>query len=183
MVSATFVCRQRRAIPACLPACLRASFETTTHVMICTVPLTILRDFAFQAPFVPHGDGRSANVTSPLTLSLGIIAGADMTFLNGKLLGATPAAVGGHHPALGGHVLSTREYITPRSYTIPAGLLKPGGDNVLAVRVLSYGGAGLGAANASNYSDRASFPPYGTTFPGGPLAPHARARARICSPR
>ena len=98
----------------------------------------------------------------PLTLSLGIIAGADRTYLNGKTLGSTPPKAGGRHPALG-----VRLYMTPRAYAVPPGLLKASGDNVLAVRVVSYGGAGLGAANATNYTDAASFPPFGTTFPGG----------------
>ena len=49
------------------------------------------------------------------------------------------------------------------------GLLRaPGGPpNVLAVRVRSYGGRGRGPANASNMSDGGSFPPFGTSFPGG----------------
>lgn len=70
------------------------------------------------------------------------------------------------HPSPGGETLSVREYMTTRAYVIPAGLLRADG-NVLAVRVLSYGGAGLGPANATNYTDLKSFPPYGTSFPGG----------------
>ena len=108
------------------------------------------------------------NSTQPVTLSLGIIAGADKTYLNGQLLGATPAAVLGRHPSLGGETLSVREYMTTRAYVVPPGLLRAHGHgNVLAVRVLSYGGVGEGSANATNYTDSASFPPYGTTFPGG----------------
>ena len=103
----------------------------------------------------------------PLTLSLGIIAGADRTYLNGQLLGSTPPKAGGRHPAPGGQALGVRLYMTPRAYAVPPGLLKASGDNVLAVRVVSYGGAGLGPANATNYTDAASFPPFGTTFPGG----------------
>jgi len=106
------------------------------------------------------------NSATPVTLSLGIIAGADKTYLNGKLLGSNPAAVVGRHPSPGGETLSVREYMTTRAYVIPPGLLQADG-NVLAVRVLSYGGAGLGPANATNYTDSKSFPPYGTTFPGG----------------
>ena len=107
------------------------------------------------------------NSTQPVTLSLGIIAGADKTYLNGQLLGTTPAAVSGRHPSPGGGTLSVREYVTTRAYVIPPGLLTSSEGNVLAVRVVSYGGAGLGSANATNYTDAASFPPYGTTFPGG----------------
>ena len=63
---------------------------------------------------------------------------------------------------MAGESLSIREYITPRSYKIPAGLLTANGPNVLAVRVVSYGGAGLGPANSSNASDWAA-----GSFPGG----------------
>ena len=110
------------------------------------------------------------NTTRVLTLSLGIIAGADATYLNGKLLGANPAgACGRDGCATGGDTLNTRLYITPRAYTIPHGVLNPAGGapNVLAVRVRSYGGTGRGPANATNMSDGLSYPPYGTTFPGG----------------
>ena len=80
------------------------------------------------------------NTTRPLTLSLGIVAGADRTYLNGQLLGSTPAKSG--HAAGGTLAGGPRLYITPRAYVIPPGLLHPAGGppNVLAVRVVSYGG-------------------------------------------
>ena len=103
--------------------------------------------------------------TRTLTLSLGVIAGADMTYLNGQLLGSNPAeSCGRHNCTPGGNTLGTRLYITPRAYAVPVGLLNPpgGAPNVLAVRVLSYGGAGRGPANATNMSAAGSFPPFGT---------------------
>ena len=106
-----------------------------------------------------------------LTLSLGVIAGADSTYVNGVSLGMTPpkSCSRGHGCVAGGNTLGTRLYIEPRAYAIPEGLLHPPGGppNVLAVRVLSYGGSGHGPANATNMSDSKSFPPFGTSFPGG----------------
>lgn len=107
--------------------------------------------------------------TQDIILSLGVIAGADSTYLNGQLLGQTPPRSCGHHGCTaGGNTLGTRLYITPRAYHIPASLLHPPGQpNILAVRVVSYGGAGHGPANVTNMTDKSSFPPFGTTFPGG----------------
>jgi hypothetical protein len=61
-----------------------------------------------------------------VTLSLGIIAGADTTYLNGVLIGGSKS-------------LAPADYATPRAYKIPAGLLTSG-TNALAVRVNVYGG-------------------------------------------
>ena len=73
------------------------------------------------------------NSSVHVTLSLGIIAGADQTYLNGQLI-STKAPT---------ETLSTRDYITPRAYTIPQNLLIAGNSstNNVAVRVYSYGGA------------------------------------------
>jgi hypothetical protein len=59
-----------------------------------------------------------------LLLELGNVDDADRSFLNGQLVGAAEK-VG-----------------TWRSYKVPAGLVKPGADNVLAVRVYDGGGPG-----------------------------------------
>ena len=59
----------------------------------------------------------------PLTLALGKIDDADSTWVNGVRVGATNG------------------YDRPRTYQVPAGLLRPG-RNVLAVRVLDTGGGG-----------------------------------------
>jgi hypothetical protein len=122
-----------------------------------------------------------ANTSAPITLSLGIVAGADMTYLNGppppatlphldrgaprappliattkgRLLGTTPAASRGVEA---GKTLSYRDYITTRAYVIPPGFLNTRAPNTLAVRVVSYGGAGTGPANSSHSRG---------TFPGG----------------
>ena len=57
------------------------------------------------------------------TLSLGPVDDQDVTFVNGQRIGATDV------------------YDAPRKYNIPAGVLHPGA-NVVAVRVLDYGGGG-----------------------------------------
>ena len=59
----------------------------------------------------------------PLTLSLGQIDDADTTFFNGVKVG------------------STNGYNAPRTYQIPAALVRPG-PNLIAVRVLDTGGGG-----------------------------------------
>jgi tetratricopeptide (TPR) repeat protein len=71
---------------------------------------------------VPEG------VTAPGSLlDLGIVNEADQTFLNGCLIGATGAFPPASASAAG----------EPRLYPVPEGLLKPGADNVLAVRVFN----------------------------------------------
>lgn len=87
-----------------------------------------------------------------VTLSLGVVAGADQTYLNGKLIGASPK-------------LNTRDYATPRAYTIPAGLLNLSqvpGANVVAVRVHAFG--------ATNESD--PDPSYGGLYDNPVLHNH-----------
>jgi len=80
--------------------------------------------------------------TSLITkLSLGIIAGADETYVNGVKVGGIGDM---SKPECG-------DYVSWRSYAIPAKLLKPTG-NLVAVRVLTLGGAGT-------YDD--------DTYPGG----------------
>jgi hypothetical protein len=73
----------------------------------------------------------------PLVLLLGRIDDLDETYINGELIGRT------------GRIRSDPKrsdidgiYQIMRAYTIPAGLLKPGADNTIAVRV--YDGEGYG---------------------------------------
>lgn len=61
-------------------------------------------------------------------LSLGPIDDYDITYVNGKEVGATPPG-------------TANAWSTPRLYTLPAGTLKAG-VNTIAVRVLDTGGAG-----------------------------------------
>ena len=79
------------------------------------------------------------NCSAKVTLSLGIIAGADTTYVNGLLIGRTPQQ----------GALSANDYVTHRAYTIPRGLLRDASPNVVAVRVVSKGGRGHGAFNGS----------------------------------
>lgn len=69
---------------------------------------------------------------SDATLSFGGIDDADETFVNGVLVGAT----GSMPPD------AATAWNTPRLYTIPAGVLRPGKVNTIAVRVHDSGGAG-----------------------------------------
>lgn len=66
------------------------------------------------------------------TLSIGSIDDMDWTYVNGKLVGTTSG---------------DRAFEQARQYEIPEGLLKPDADNVIAIRVLDYGGVG-GIINA-----------------------------------
>ena len=59
----------------------------------------------------------------PITLSLGMIDDNDITYVNGIRVG------------------STKSYNTPRIYSVPAGVFRPG-KNVIAVRVEDTGGGG-----------------------------------------
>jgi len=65
----------------------------------------------------------AAMAGQPLTLTLGKIDDNDSTYLNGRKVG------------------STNGYDKPRTYQVPAGVLRPG-RNVLAVRVVDTGGGG-----------------------------------------
>ena len=75
----------------------------------------------------------NATVSNPngVILSLGVVAGADVTYLNGKIIGSM-GNISDPDPAT---------YTFWRRYKIPAHVLKEKG-NVLAVRVASIGGAG-----------------------------------------
>ncbi|MGC8669331.1 MAG: glycosyl hydrolase [Chthonomonadales bacterium] len=64
-----------------------------------------------------------------LVLFLGSVDDEDRTFFNGRLVGATGPGV-------------ERAVTVQRRYTIPAGLVRFGGENVLAVRVFDGGGPG-----------------------------------------
>jgi len=65
----------------------------------------------------------------PLILQLGSVDDADRAFVNGALVGEIP--------------ISTRQAVlVQRAYRIPAGIVKPGVENVIAVRVTDGGGPG-----------------------------------------
>ena len=64
---------------------------------------------------------------SRVVLSLGTIDDMDWTYFNGELIGSTTG---------------DRAFEKPRSYEVPAHLLRPGADNVIAVRVCDHGGKG-----------------------------------------
>ena len=77
-------------------------------------------------------DANALFQSSPLlTLSLGVIAGSDETWVNGMRVGGTGNL---DRPACS-------DYTAWRKYPVPPGLLKPTG-NVVAVRVSSLGGSG-----------------------------------------
>ena len=83
-------------------------------------------------------------VDQPLILDLGVISGADFTYLNGQLIGSTGSW---GNPGCD-------DYETWRRYPVPPSLLKPTG-NLIAVRIFSKGGPGWSPLRA----------PFG--FPGG----------------
>ncbi|UOR05958.1 sialate O-acetylesterase [Hymenobacter aerilatus] len=68
-------------------------------------------------------DLTAAEAGKPLTLHLSVIDDADSTWFNGTFVG------------------TTNGYATPRAYTVPAALVKPG-RNTIAVRVLDLGQGG-----------------------------------------
>jgi hypothetical protein len=72
-----------------------------------------------------------------LVLLLGKIDDLDETFINGEMVGHT-----GRIRSNPKHYNFDGEYQIMRTYTIPSGLLKPGIDNTIAVRV--YDGEGFG---------------------------------------
>lgn len=84
---------------------------------------------------------------SLLRLALGVVCGADQTYLNGKLLGstgwppatATAATVRADVAAYTAKPaqVQCKAYAIPRVYKIPTGLLRADGTDVLAVRVFS----------------------------------------------
>ena len=65
-----------------------------------------------------------------MILLLGRIDDFDETYLNGERIGKT-----GTMPRTEMHYTSSNDYLQLRAYTIPAGRLKPGEENVLAVKV------------------------------------------------
>jgi len=64
---------------------------------------------------------------APLTIQFGAIDDYDWVYLNGQMVGSTTTG---------------DPWNEPRRYTVPLGLLKPGADNVLAVRVWDKAGSG-----------------------------------------
>ena len=63
----------------------------------------------------------------PLTIEFGAIDDYDWVYINGQMVGSTTTG---------------DPWNEPRRYTIPLGLLKPGADNVIAVRVWDQSGSG-----------------------------------------
>jgi len=73
-----------------------------------------------------------------MVIMMGKIDDIDQVYINGILVGST-----GTFPKYeGGDASSSREYEALRGYYLPAGLLKKGQKNVVAVRVLDTGGNG-----------------------------------------
>lgn len=92
-------------------------------------------------------------------LDLGIVCDVDQAFLNGTLIGET-----GHFPPEYASVAGE-----PRLYAIPDGLLKPGDDNVLAVRVFN------GEAKGGIQGEPALFIPIGEPDAAATTLQRARA--------
>lgn len=69
-----------------------------------------------------HFDASTLDTARASLLRLGCLVDADSVFVNGRFVGTT-----------------SYQY-PPRKYTLPAGLLRSDGDNVVSVRLLSYGG-------------------------------------------
>ena len=84
----------------------------------------------YRLHFVAPADWAGQN----LLLTLGSVDDGDRTFLNGELVGETP---GPNPPPNAPPSVSIL-----RSYKVPAALLKPGAENVIAVRVFDGGGPG-----------------------------------------
>ena len=77
------------------------------------------------------------NENEKMVIMMGKIDDIDQIFINGTLIGST-----GNFPQQRGSANSGQEYNAFRGYYIPAGLLKKGQKNVIAVRILDTGGAG-----------------------------------------
>ncbi len=74
----------------------------------------------------------SSWMSEDIILEMGKIDDADEVYVNGQLVGAMGSFPPNYSSA----------YDAERSYSIPQGLLKPGEDNVIAVRVYDGGGVG-----------------------------------------
>jgi sialate O-acetylesterase len=78
------------------------------------------------------------NADEKMVIMMGKIDDIDQVFINGTFVGST-----GYFPDKGRELANSgQEYDAFRGYYIPAGLLKKGQKNVIAVRVLDTGGAG-----------------------------------------
>lgn len=89
------------------------NFDTT--VLPSTFDGVVWAQYSFNVP--------AGSAGKPLTLSLCPIDDEDVTYLNGK------------------EVARGSGYSTPRSYSIPAGILRDG-ENVLTIRISDFGGGG-----------------------------------------
>jgi sialate O-acetylesterase len=78
------------------------------------------------------------NADEKMVIMMGKIDDIDQVYINGTFVGST-----GNFPEKGRESANTgQEYDAFRGYYLPAGLLKKGQKNVIAVRVLDTGGAG-----------------------------------------
>lgn len=78
------------------------------------------------------------NADEKMVIMMGKIDDIDQVFINGTFVGST-----GNFPNHGKELANSgQEYDAYRGYYLPAGLLKKGEKNVVAVRVLDTGGAG-----------------------------------------
>ena len=85
------------------------------------------KGFAWYRCFVKVPEGFQGR---PLTLSLGRVDDCDETFFNGERVGATGSMPPDFRAA----------WSTPRTYSVPAGLLRAGKVNLISVRVYDGGG-------------------------------------------
>ena len=87
----------------------------------------------YRKSFVYQGSSEEKMV-----IMMGKIDDIDQVYINGKLVGST-----GNFPSRSNpHVYTSQEYNAFRGYYLPAGVLKKGQKNVIAVRVLDTGGIG-----------------------------------------
>jgi beta-galactosidase/beta-glucuronidase len=88
----------------------------------------------YRKSFIYQGN----NDIEKMVILLGKIDDIDQVYINGTLVGST-----GDFPSKPNvKVYTSQEYNAFRGYFIPAGLLKKGQKNIIAVRVLDTGGAG-----------------------------------------
>jgi sialate O-acetylesterase len=88
----------------------------------------------YRKSFIYQGN----NDNEKMVIVMGKIDDIDQVYINGTLVGST-----GNFPSeRNAEAYTSQEYNAFRGYYIPAGLLKKGQKNVVAVRVLDTGGAG-----------------------------------------
>ena len=107
----------------------------------------------FQVP----PDWKQATVT----LRIGAVDDMDWTYINGQLVGSTSGE---------------RVFEELREYAVPLGVLKPGADNVIAVRVLDMKGIGGIVDKPVELQREAPEPPPAPEEPGEPTPPVRETR-------